>query len=609
MIVFVYDLVVRQKDFVRMESIRLARGVAQALATNSVSWLQSRDYSGLQEIVMSQKTYPNLEVAMVFSLDGKILAHTDSNKIGLFVGSTDHFDLFNTAMTDVLIKEGDQTISAIAVIEAKGAVIGKSWVILNQREMLSSLTNVARDGVVYTLLAILIGGLLAIVIVTAMTKRLKRLMDVAEAIKKGERKLRVRIKSPDELGQLGEAFDSMLDSLEQKEESLEIANRKWEQASRAKSEFLANMSHEIRTPINAMVGMADVLAETPLDHEQKKFIGIFQRAGENLINIINDILDFSKIEAGELRIAKNCFSIPELFEDVKKLYTAAATHKKLELNFIIDADVPRNLYGDINRLRQVLLNLVSNAIKFTDRGVIKVRVLKIAKLNSMWKLQFLVEDEGIGIAAEQQKKLFERFQQIDGSSSRRVGGTGLGLAISKRLVDLMGGNIHCESEFGKGSRFYFNVPLEEQSGFGVPCGPELPEGENSVVVASIPQIITAKTILIVDDAEDNRIMIRAFLKDQLVEISECVNGLEAVALFKENKYDVILLDLQMPVMDGYEAVQKMRVWEKENRRTKTIVIALSADTLPELIEKAVAAGCDDHISKPVRKKKLLSVLA
>lgn len=606
MMIFVYDLLSRQKSFLRDESVRLVSGLAQALAANSSSWLLSRDYSGLQEVVMGQTKYPNLVMAMVFANDGKVLAHTDISRIGLYVERPQFSQTAPKSVTGIEIIEGERLISAIGNIESQGEVIGIVWVTLNMQGIYDSLKNIAMDGILYILFSILVGGGLAIIVVVAFTKDLNQLMRVANAIKRGERNQRVHIRSQDELGQLGDAFDAMLDALEQKEASLVHAKMQANSANKAKGEFLANMSHEIRTPINAIIGIADVLAETPLTDEQKKYVQIFQRAGENLISLVNDILDFSKIEAGELKIVKTWFSMGELFDDVRRLSEGSAKQQGLLLNFELQTNFPEFLKGDSNRIRQVLLNLVSNAIKFTPRGHVRVRGRLESHDERLLKVNISVEDTGIGIAEEALPYLFERFRQLDSSPSRKVGGSGLGLAISKRFVELMGGKIQCQSQLGTGTTLSFFIPfLKEEISTRQEVEAEADIGCSDNVIHLIRQ---PRRLLLVDDSEENRLLIKAFLKNQPIEITECENGEQAIVKFKNGKYDLVLLDMQMPVLDGYQTVEAMRRWEDEHQLERTKIFALSADSLPDLIDRALLAGCDFHISKPVRKKSLLEVL-
>lgn len=602
---FVFDMVNRQNKFLHQEYKDTAKSLAQGLATNSVVWTLARDYSGLQEVVLAQKKYPNVKMAMVFNLDGKILAHSEPDKIGLFVDSARHPLLLSPEDKGFEVTENERdSISAIENVESNGVVLGKVWLVFSEERLHASLTKIIYDGMLYAFIAISIGAIVALLVTNALTKRLKKLVRVAESVKRGEQNQRVRLKSDDELGQLAEAFDSMLESLEIKQKNLEQTQAAAKAANQAKSEFLANMSHEIRTPINTMVGMADVLADTPLTDEQSNFVKIFQRAGENLTGLVNDILDLSKIEAGELKIKNECFSIRELLNDLEMLCKESAARKNLSLKFDVAADIPSCIVGDKDRVRQILMNFISNALKFTEQGSVEVIALKSSQPRGE-VVHFAVTDTGIGIPNDKKDLLFERFQQVDSSSSRKVGGTGLGLAISKKLVELMGGEIGFESRYPVGSKFFFNLPLKETFEKGS-IRPSVRTGE-SFRPHSFDNSVR-KHVLLVDDSEDNRLLVKAYLKDMSLNIVECKNGQEAVNLFKENRFDLVLLDLQMPVLDGYEAIRLMRQWESENNQKTTPVIALSADSIPELIEKALHAGCDSHVSKPVRKKTLIEVV-
>lgn len=460
---FLIDLVGRQSQFLHRESINSANGLAQTLATNSAVWALAKDYSGLQEVVLAQMKYPNVKMAMVYGLDGKIWAHSDSSKIGLFIEEPNSSGLLSTAEGDIVTLESTNSISSIKSVESKGIVLGKVWIVLSEERLQQSTSKLIQDGIIYALIAIATGIIFAFLVTNAMTKRLQQLVTVAQRVQRGDKDLRVRLDPVDELGKLGEVFDSMLESLEEKQKVLERSQAAEKAANQAKSDFLANMSHEIRTPINTMVGIADALAETQLSSEQQKFVKIFQRAGSNLTNLVNDILDLSKIEAGELKIRKEPCSIEDVFSDISMLCSESAAGKHLALRFEISADVPKFLIGDRDRIRQILLNLVSNAVKFTEKGSVDVTAYRLILPDQTQAICFTVEDTGIGIPDDKKEILFERFQQVDRVMSRKTSGTGLGLAISKGLVEKMGGEIGFESRYAIGSKFFFTLPLEEHS--------------------------------------------------------------------------------------------------------------------------------------------------
>ncbi len=376
--------------------------------------------------------------------------------------------------------------------------------------------------------------------------------------------------------------------------------------SDAKSAFLASMSHDIRTPLNAIIGMTELLAETTLDKEQTEYIGIVESAGEALLDLINDILDLSKIEAGYLELESIDFNIREFIEKVAGMMAVKCESKGIKLVVNVDDDVPKALAGDPRRLRQVLINLVGNAVKFTEDGSIRIEVRIDSASEDEIGLLFLIADTGIGIAEEKKESIFEVFTQADSSTTREYGGTGLGLAICQRLVGKMRGKIWVESRLGEGSDFYFTPVFSKSSGAEADTGATVEERDSE---SESTDIIRPLKILLVDDSEHNRVVIQHYLKNTVHQIKCAVNGREAVSQFKSQQFDLVFMDMQMPIMDGCTATRNIREWERENERAATPIVGLTAVVFADELQVTIDAGCDETVTKPVRKATILGLIS
>lgn len=450
-------------------------------------------------------------------------------------------------------------------------------------------------------------GLTSVLIAISINRNLKRGVDAiisgSELIRGGSLKTRVPVYSLDEIGMVATAFNEMTETLDRNiqelkttEEQMKCEKRRAEKSEHAKHQFLINMSHEMRTPLNAILGFARHLEKAAKDKDQRESVQMIIESGDHLLITLNDILDFTKIETGEIRFVNAPFQVSNSVKSTVQLIQQNAGLKKIELHYSVDPSIPDTIYGDGPRLSQILLGLASNALKFTEQGSIDISAKTVHKENKKITIEFRVKDTGIGIPKDKQEKIFDLFEQASNEMTRKFGGTGIGLSIVKHLVALQHGEISVSSIPGEGSEFCFRLPfLLSKVGVDAPAKTLKSSGLSAEFGKGI-------SVLIAEDNAINQLLVLKLLQKHSYQTTVAENGKVAVEKFNEGDFDIILMDLQMPEMDGYEATINIRNLGSEKGNVP--IVAMTAHTITGDYEKCMAIGINDYISKPFHPDEL-----